>query len=75
LNFECQYQLTGYREWLEVQPNGHRTPGILPSGFAITLNSITISTARGILFERLRGSKLQEIILPIINPSNFQTLN
>jgi hypothetical protein len=72
LHSACHYHLTGYQDWLQSQPEEHRIPGILPSGLATALNSISISTTRGVLFERLRGTSLQGVVLPIIDPSAFQ---
>ena len=72
LHVECQYQLTGYQDWFNTLPDEQRTLGTLPQGLAMALNSISISTVRGILFERLRGTDLQHIVLPIIDPSVFQ---
>lgn len=72
LTLECLYQLTNYRHWLAQQANERLIAGVLPTGLAVTLNSISISTARGILYERLKESALQDIILPIIDPSALQ---
>lgn len=43
----------------------------LPDEFIITLNSITISTARGIMFNQFKGTFLHNAILPIVNPGSF----
>lgn len=75
LHTNCHYQLTGYRDWLKSVPDAIHTPGTLPTGLALTLNSISLSTTRGILFERLRGTTLQALVLPIIDPSAFQPVN
>lgn len=39
--------------------------------FLITFFSISVSTMRGILYERCRGTFLQADFLPIINPTDF----
>lgn len=44
---------------------------LLPRHLADMLNSISISTTRGILFSELRGTKLQKLILPIVSPQNL----
>lgn len=75
LQLDCHYQLTGYQEWLLNQSEEYRVPGTLPNGLAMTLNSISISTTRGVLFERLRGTNLQSVVLPIIDPSSFQPVS
>lgn len=44
---------------------------VLPQGLLVLLNSISISTSRGILFSQLRGTHLHGVTLPIINPAGF----
>ncbi len=44
----------------------------LPTQAIINLNNIAISTTRGILFAYFRGTRLQNAILPIINPTDFK---
>lgn len=43
----------------------------IPESFITTLNSISISTARGLMFSIFKGTFLNNAILPIINPANF----
>ncbi len=43
----------------------------LPEDFRVNLNSIAISTSRGIMFSFLRGTYLHNAILPIVNPTAF----
>ena len=43
----------------------------LPDEMITTLNSISLSTCRGILFSSLKGTFLHNVILPIIDPLNF----
>ena len=44
----------------------------IPSEFITTINSLSLSTSRGILFMLFRGTFLYSAILPIINPSDFK---
>lgn len=44
----------------------------IPSEFITTINSLSLSTSRGILFMLFRGTFLHSAILPIINPSDFK---
>jgi len=39
--------------------------------FITTLNSISISSSRGIMFSAFRGTVLHNVILPIIDPTDF----
>ncbi len=40
--------------------------------FENNLNAISVSTVRGIMFSRFRGTYLHQAILPIIHPSSFK---
>ncbi len=40
-----------------------------PEPFIITLNSISLSTTRGIMFSRFSGTFMQDVLLPVVNPS------
>lgn len=46
----------------------------LPEQFVITLNSISLSTTRGIMFSCFKGTFMHNVYLPIVNPSEF-TIN
>jgi hypothetical protein len=43
-----------------------------PEEFITTLNSVSISTTRGIAFSMFRGTFLHNAVLPIIDPSAFK---
>jgi hypothetical protein len=47
----------------------------LPQQVIVTLNSIAISTSRGIMFSELKGTHLHGAILPIIDPVQFAKTN
>lgn len=44
----------------------------IPNEIAITLNSIAISTSRGILYSQLKGTFLHNVLLPLINPTDIK---
>ena len=46
-----------------------------PQQFVTTLNSIALSTTRGIMFSHFKGTFLNNVILPIIDPSAFTVIN
>ncbi len=46
-----------------------------PDQFVITLNSVSISTTRGIASSMFRGTFLHNAIMPIIDPTAFQKAN
>lgn len=43
----------------------------IPETFITTLNSISISTLRGLMFSAFKGTFLHNAILPIVNPGDF----
>lgn len=43
----------------------------MPEALIITLNSISLSTSRGVMFALFRGTFLHNIILPIVDPKSF----
>ena len=43
----------------------------LPRDLANMLNGVSISTTRGIFFSEVRGTKLQSVVMPIINPQQL----
>lgn len=45
----------------------------LPDQFIITLNSISLSTTRGIMFSQFKGTFMHNVFLPIVNPSAIIT--
>lgn len=47
--------------------------GALPEDLQISANTISLSTSRGLLFSRLRGTALHNALLPLIDVSVFST--
>jgi hypothetical protein len=45
----------------------------LPNQFIVTLNSISLSTTRGIMFSQFKGTFMHNVFLPIIDPLAFIT--
>lgn len=46
----------------------------LPEQIVITLNSISLSTTRGIMYSQFKGTFMHNVFLPIVNPSSFVTI-
>lgn len=44
----------------------------LPDYFITTLNSISLSTIRGIMYSHFKGTFLHNSIMPIVNPGDFK---
>jgi hypothetical protein len=51
--------------------NGKTSEIELPEAIIVALNSISISTLRGIMFSLFRGTFLHKVILPVIDPKTF----
>jgi hypothetical protein len=47
----------------------------LPEPLVRTLNSITISTCRGVMASQFKGTILNNAILPLVDPQNFSSAN
>ncbi len=47
----------------------------LPEDFRVSLNSVAISTSRGIMYSFLKGTYLHGAILPVVNPYAFKIEN
>ena len=45
----------------------------IPEVFATTLNAVSLSTTRGLMFSYFRGTFLHNAILPIIDPKSFSS--
>ena len=45
---------------------------VLPDSFVTSLNSISLSTVRGIIYTHFKGTFLHNTILPIVNPNSFK---
>lgn len=47
----------------------------LPDQLLLTINALSLSTTRGIMFTQLKGTFLQSVILPVIDPSTLKREN
>ena len=67
LKSSCIYQVEKLRDHLDENSKSLK----LPDDFIITLNSVSISTTRGLMFSLFRGTFLHNAVLPIIDPKSF----
>ena len=65
------YELINFDEIILIENNGL----LLPDSLSETLNSLSYSTARGIVFSEFKGTFLQNVILPIIDPKQLIPTN
>ena len=63
----CIFEIPNISDFINPKSNKIN----IPDDFIITINSITISTARGIMFNQFKGTFLHNAFLPIVNPSSF----
>lgn len=54
--------------------NSNKAKAEIPQSFINSLNSISISTTRGIMFTQFKGTFLHNAILPIFDPRTFKPL-
>lgn len=69
LSVSCIYEIGNFKDVVKVKTDGHMD---VPRQLIETLNSISISTTRGIMFSTFKGTFLHGAVLPIIDPKQFQ---
>ena len=67
LKSSCIFEVTNMADFIDNNKKQINFPG----GILTTLNSITISTVRGIMFSQFKGTFLHNALLPIINPQSL----
>ncbi len=67
LSFMNEFQVDNLKDLFQVKENKEFE---INEKLEVSLVSITISTARGIVFEKTKGTPLNRFILPIIDPSD-----
>jgi hypothetical protein len=65
----CIFEIANIIDFVDTKSNNIS----LPDDFLITINAITISTARGIMFDQFKGTFLHHAYLPIVDPKSFIT--
>lgn len=63
LSVSCIFELTNFSDVVTVD---HNDKANIPQNLIETLNSISISTARGVMFSTFKGTFLHNAILPVI---------
>ena len=61
----CIYDIANLEEFLSDKKV------TLPDEFIVALNSISLSTVRGVIFTLFRGTLIHNVILPIVDPKGF----
>lgn len=65
----CIYGLANFDEIIKIDADGKVN---LPQPLVELLNSISISTTRGVMFSTFKGTFLHNAFLPIVDPRSFQ---
>ena len=63
----CIFLIENFKDFIVANTN-HVS---LPDQFVVTLNSISLSTTRGIMFTSFKGTFMHNVFIPIVNPSTF----
>lgn len=63
----CVFLIENFEDFLVADTNQVN----LPDQFVITLNSISLSTTRGIMFSSFKGTFMHNVYMPIVNPTTF----
>ncbi len=64
LDIKVQFSIKNMEEFIEEENKSIKLPEILMAN----LITLVISTSRGIWAEKIRGTKIQKIILPLLDP-------
>jgi hypothetical protein len=65
VNASCLYYVENFKQYFDEKTS---TPSF-PQGVVTMLNSISISTVRGVMYGIFRGTFLNGAILPVVNPN------
>ena len=63
----CIFEIPELKEYIDPKNNAPK----LSEEFLTTINSISISTVRGVMFSQFSGTFLHNAILPVVDPKSF----
>jgi len=69
LAVSCIYSIVNFDEVVKIEADGKLD---IPQPLVEILNSISISTARGVMFSTFKGTFLHNAFLPIVDPRSLQ---
>lgn len=67
LRASCVFEIANFEEF-SIE-GSHQVS--IPDDILVTLNSVSISTIRGIMFSHFKGTFLHSAILPVVDPKAF----
>lgn len=69
ISVSCIFELKNFDELIKIESEGKFT---LPQQLVDIINSISLSTTRGVMFATFKGTPLHNAFLPIIDPKPFK---
>jgi hypothetical protein len=69
ISVSCIFELKNFEELIKIEAEGKLT---LPQQLVDIINSISLSTTRGVMFATFKGTPLHNAFLPIIDPKQFK---
>ena len=69
LSLSCIFEIANFEDVIKIEADGKVK---IPPRLIETLNIVSISTTRGVLFSTFKGTFLHGAVLPIIDPKQFQ---
>jgi hypothetical protein len=69
LSLSCIFEIANFEDLIKIEADGKVK---IPPRLIETLNIVSISTTRGVLFSTFKGTFLHGAVLPIIDPKQFQ---
>jgi hypothetical protein len=70
ISVSCIFEVKNFEELIKIESEGKLT---LPQQLVDMINSISLSTTRGVMFATFKGTPLHNAFLPIINPKQLQS--
>jgi len=68
ISVSCIFELKNFEELIKIESGGKLT---MPQPLVDVINSISLSTTRGVMFATFKGTPLHNAFLPIIDPKQF----
>lgn len=65
----CIFSIANFQDFIVGNTNEVK----FPDQFVVALNSISLSTTRGIMFTSFKGTFMHNVLMPIVDPSAFVT--
>jgi hypothetical protein len=70
ISVSCIFEIKNFEELIKIEAEGKLT---LPQQLVDIINSISLSTTRGVMFATFKGTPLHNAFLPIIDPKQFKS--